>query len=387
MASIRVVILNRYYPPDLSPTGQAAQRLAEALVGAGFHVTVVATDAAYSHGAGVDIANPSVDILRLRSFYDGRNPILRLASSLIDGWRMMRTAVRRADAIVALTDPPLLVFWAGRMARRRSIPWIEWTMDLFPEAFAAAGLAPKANPVSRWLIEDFRRHLPWFRICLGVEQRDFVNATRGAVPAVIWPYGATGATRSAAAPSGRVPIVYAGNLGEAHDPAFVVRLVELADPARFVFWLAPRGARAGELRAALKDKPHVQFFDRLDDEQFASSAAHIVSLRPEWTHICVPSKAVGAVSAGKPIIFGGHPQSDNWVMLGGAGWLVPSRDGSYPDSAIRDALAAIADESSLAARTAAAAVEGARLRAQEHRAIGEIVDRLRQADAAPSLDS
>ncbi|MNY13663.1 hypothetical protein D3C86_1468100 [compost metagenome] len=50
---------------------------------------------------------------------------------------------------------------------------------------------------------------------------------------------------------------------------------------------------------------------------------HLVTLRTSWTHAAVPSKAVTAISTGRPIVFCGSEKSDNWQMFKDAAWFIP----------------------------------------------------------------
>ena len=67
--------------------------------------------------------------------------------------------------LITLTDPPLLNYWVARLCRRRRIPWIYWSMDLYPEAFAAAGLAKPGGVLYRHFKKELLRSTPALRSC------------------------------------------------------------------------------------------------------------------------------------------------------------------------------------------------------------------------------
>lgn len=324
-----------------------------------------------------------VTVTRVRPVGFGARGVTRLIASLIDGRRLAARATAWADTVVSLTDPPLQGFWTGRAARRRGVRWAEWTMDLYPEAFVAAGMAAPRNPIVRRLAASQRRHAPDLDICLGPAQLERVRRERGADrPGIVLPTGLFDSEpldppdwrRNEA----RTVLAYAGNLGEAHSDASVARLVERASPDRFLFLFAPHGSRAGALHRRLAGAPHVMWSDRLVPATLDHADAHIVSLRPGWEHVCVPSKALSAFSRGRPVIFLGPAESDSWRFAGGAGWLVPE---PATDEAIDAALAAAADPSALAAATEAAVTAHARLAAIRADGFQRLLDWLRAGRA------
>jgi hypothetical protein len=60
----------------------------------------------------------------------------------------------------------------------------------------------------------------------------------------------------------------------------------------------------------------------LPQEHLAFIDVHLVSLNSSFTHIAVPSKSVTAISCGRPILFCGNEESDNWHMFQKAGWII-----------------------------------------------------------------
>src|SRR5690606_5273342 len=120
-----------------------------------------------------------IAVTRIRQTDFGSGRSARLAASLLDGLRLAGRAARWADTVISLTDPPLQGYWMGRAARRHRVRWAEWTMDLYPEAFAAAGLAGGGNPLMRALAAAHRRRAPDLHICLGPAQLDHLRRARG----------------------------------------------------------------------------------------------------------------------------------------------------------------------------------------------------------------
>jgi hypothetical protein len=137
----------------------------------------------------------------------------------------------------------------------------------------------------------------------------------------------------------------------------------MADPARFALVLALYGSGAEAVRARLQDAPHVTWAERLGHDELLHADVHLASLRPEWSHVCVPSKAVSSICLGRPVLFVGAPESDVWHLTHRAGWCVTALPGgdADPDELAR-ALAEIAEPELLARRTATARLRGDALR-------------------------
>jgi len=358
----RVAIVNRFFPPDPAVTGESARELADFLKTRfpGIDVRILATKAKYAGGREVAAcSHHHVD--RLGTYYSGTNKAFRLASSIYDGIRLAWTATREADLVISLTDPPLLGLWLCLLVQWRRTHWIEWTMDLYPEAFVAADLLSPSNVLFLAMRRLLSRFRPAQLICLGVRQHAFVQQARGArIPAAILPCGILDVEPGPlpdwrSRHSDKLIIAYAGNLGEAHSLDVVEQLILRADHKRMTFLLALYGARAQELRQRLRNVPGVEWREHLTTRELAHVDVHLVSLTRKWTHICVPSKAVSAVSAGRPLIYAGVPDGDNWNLLSEAGWLIPERhDGGYSVDDIDRVLLQVTDSEARKQKTDAA---------------------------------
>ena len=367
---MRLAIVNAFYPPDRAFTGISASRLVEHLCTAipELEVSVFATDQSY-HGGSVALSSGH-RIERIKAGYRGSNRLLRLAGSLWDGWRLARRACRDADLVIAMTDPPLLGLWVSLLSRRRRLRWVEWTMDLFPEAFGAAGLVRTDGPIYRSLVGLLRHCLPDRYICLGPLQYEYIRAQRGVeVPWFNLPCGPS-AIEDSAPPDwkqpGKITFAYVGNLGEAHSADVIAAIVARADPAVTQFVFAPYGARRRRLLELTEGRGNIIWKDHLSPADLAHADVHLVSLSARWSHICVPSKAATAMGMGRPILFAGHPDTDVWNEFGTAGWLIPERAGGvYEAGDIDRALKAIGDPSELSVKSLQAQSIGRQLQDSE----------------------
>lgn len=306
--------------------------VAEELAKRGIAVTVCCGGGSYDGTEGdqsVAIAGVRVASPRLPGWVERRRLLSWVAFWLWFGIWLPRYG-GRFQKIVLLTDPPFLPFWARMWARRiRGAEVVWWTMDLYPEALFAAGRVARdglAGQLLRFVNE------------LGIRRVDLVVSLSVLQLATVEGYSAfTDLHRSTVIPPwdvrrnqrvqedenrlahemswvGKRIVLYAGNLGEAHDVTDLVAaarlLRERGDQSwRFVF--AVRGSRTGALSRAAEDLPNVEIHDYFPpdrtEELLSAADVHVVSIRPEWASVLVPSKLYGAAATGSPVLFLGAP--------------------------------------------------------------------------------
>lgn len=321
-------IVNRYYPPNPAVTGEDASKMAAHLLNclADVAVTVDYIDTPYL-GGGSNIT-PAGNFAALQPVYKGRNKLLRFLGNFLEGRRLIKTALANADIIIALTDPPLMNYWSGSLCRKKGVPWIYWSLDLYPDAFASAGLVSRNNPFYQYFDASVRKNAPDLFVALGREQARFIQKKFSRdIPYIVLPCGIHNARANETRPDwrrdeGKIYFAYAGNLGEAHSHDFLIDFVRCLDPNKHRCILALYGSGASSVLREAKDNPAVEIVTAINRKDLHFVDVHLVSLKPDWTHICVPSKAVSAVCAGGTILFNGSEGADTWQMLHDAGWLV-----------------------------------------------------------------
>lgn len=323
----RVVALNRYLPPRPGVTGALLRRLLAGLKARlpDIEVHAVGTDMAYGAPDDEEPDLPA-DVTRLTSLQGSLGRVARPLATLHDGWRMAREAAASgAQVVISLTDPPMLGHWLSFMLHPDQF-WIEWSMDLFPEAlWAAAGRSP-----GRW--PPLPGRTPDLRLCLGPGQADFLTGRRGrASPHLILPAGiADPPSTAVTVGDGPLRLVYAGNMGRAHPVEGLIALARALDPSRHRWTVHAHGAGANRFRTAAAGLSAVEWSPApLSREGLMAADVHVAGLSPRWTHVSVPSKAVSALCLGKPLLFLGSAESDAWRWAGeggggGAGWRLPA---------------------------------------------------------------
>ena len=141
-------------------------------------------------------------------------------------------------------------------------------------------------------------------------------------------------------------LLYSGNFGRAHSYEEFLSLSRQLRGTGVVTCFAVRGNRADELRKAVRpDDANVTFAgfapENELEQRLAAADVHLVSLRPEWTGVVVPSKFFGSLAAGRPVVFAGSPESAiaDWIRDFGVGWVLTSDNAAEVASDLR-ALAA-----------------------------------------------
>ena len=325
---MKCTILNRNYPPDSGITGNSANELAGYLVQAGIDVRVITAGGNYQGGGALD-AQVHGTVQTVGHLYNGKNKVLRLFSSFVEGRKMARKAVSvESGPILCMTDPPLLNYWVSRKARQRSTPWIYWAMDLYPEAFRAIGVVKAQNPIYRFLKRRLLQARPVGLIALGPKQAEFIqNEYTEVIQTVILPCGITQSREAQSRPawaegSEKIRFGYAGNVGEAHDERFIMADIDAISPDTHHFVLCAYGAKAKAVLDYARGREGVTIVETVAREHLQLIDVHVVTLVPQWDHVCVPSKAVSAVCEGSSVLMCCTASNDNWALLKDAAWRI-----------------------------------------------------------------
>ena len=335
---VKIAIVNRNYPPRTGITGESACQLARYLeTNTNAKVTVVSSRSDYA-GGGADI-EPVGDVRLIRSWYDGKNKLLRLFSSFLESYLLIRTArSTKPDRIIVMTDPPFLQFWAPLLLEGKC-PWTLWSMDVYPDAFVSGNLVKPNNLAYRALHHLTYKNSPDSLITLGPLQGEYLRvAYRKPIEHVaVVPCGVYAKQDQPTAEpawkkdsAGKILLGYCGNLGEAHSVEFLKQVINHFDPARYHMVLSVYGVKAQEILDHARTKQTgISITPRVEREHMHFIDIHLVSLMERWSHVCVPSKAVSAICSESPILLYGTPDCDNWKMLGFGGWLI--RQSSNPN--------------------------------------------------------
>ena len=325
---LHLTVLNRYYPPSHSITGESAFELVQFINenSENIKTSSISIETNYKKNK-IDRGTINPNSHFIKSIPDFNNKVLRFLINFFEGYRLVKKAVQiESDVIIVMTDPPLLNFWASKLLKRKK--WFLWSMDIYPEAFVSAKLVSSKNPFIKYFKSVLKDNPPNYLIALGQKQKEYLLKTFGQKPETfILPCGIHNELRSNQKPvwanQDLITFAYAGNIGEAHSSRFLKNFIESLDKSKHQVILALYGAKAAKTKLQITASPNIIFVNRVEKNEFDFVDIHLVSLLPKWTNICVPSKAVSAVCSSGTFLFYGSKDSDTYNMFQSSSWTIP----------------------------------------------------------------
>jgi colanic acid biosynthesis glycosyl transferase WcaI len=380
MSTLRILLINQYFPPDTAATAKMTALVAGAL--------------AKRHKITVLAGRPSYDPTERHPAYLLRRQqmngaiVARVGSTASSRFRMRdrlanyfsylllavpHALISKADVVLAMTDPPVVGIAGALVAAARQRPFVYNIRDLYPDMAVAAGLlrpgplAAAWERLHRWALRRADRV-----VVLGEDMRERIVAK--GIPAERVVVVRDGATIPAAVPRRDHPVVqevrsgfrfvvlHAGNMGFYGAWETLVRAAALlnGDGAGFVFIGA--GAAAARVQAlATSANGHIRFlpFRPASEVPYVLAAAnlHVVTVRRGLEGVVVPSKLYGILAAGCPVLAVAPEGSDvaRIVRRYGCGFVA---DPDRPDAvaqAVREAMTSPDSLAAMGARARAAA--------------------------------
>lgn len=331
----RVVIINKYGALHPSATGRPVRNLADFLWSKGVDVIVLSIHASYKGQVSWRQEKLPYRVIELSDFYNGTNKLLRLLGNLVDGFRLITYSMLlpRHQLKVVLTDPSLINVWAVLFRPFYRSLLVFWTMDLYPEAFASAGLVSRNGFIYRVISSFVYRHVPDFLIALGEQQYRYLcrQYKRPFIPHIVLPCGMC--TREEAdVPvwrknnQNKIIFCYAGNIGEAHNGDFLLELIKYLNPEKHLILLRLYGAKAQRVLNQSEALDSVVILDYITPAEMQYVDICVASLLPAWNHVCVPSKVVSSVCRGIPVLYNANEESEGAYMFQDAIWLLPDSE-------------------------------------------------------------
>lgn len=328
--AMRILIVNRHYGNDHVPTGRMLRDLTDTLLGEGHEVVVLAARSSYVETAETEAAAAGAQVHYVPTFGE-KYRVVSWGLFLLQAW--LRVPFMRWDRCVVLTDPPFLASVAVLLRpfgnRYRRIFW--WTMDLYPEILVSSGRLGAKHPLNRflrWVNNATIRRMGGF-VFLGecqLERFQTYPAWRDRDYIIVPPWDHRPIARVAREENRFIEkfgladkkiALYAGNLGEGHTFAPLVRAAEaLRDAGRddwaLVFTI--RGSKKAALTEAARDLPNILITDYQPvdwtSDLLWSAHAHLITITSESKGLVVPSKLYGVLQTDAPVLFVGPHDAD-----------------------------------------------------------------------------
>jgi hypothetical protein len=145
----------------------------------------------------------------------------------------------------------------------------------------------------------------------------------------------------------RMAALYSGNFGRAHSFREFLALARLMRSSGVQFRWSVRGNAVDDLRSEIRPSDtNVGILPFVPETELASHLAaadiHMVSLKPNWSGIVVPSKFFGSLATGRPVLFAGPEDScvARWIREYQVGWIVSDSSLVEVDARLRHLAAA-----------------------------------------------
>ena len=330
----KITIVLRHYPPSKNINGILADQMAQYLIrDSNVEIKVFCMD--ISEKGNLSTVNPTGNVTRIKQKFSNNNKFGKLFNMLYDGYILIKRSKKYpSDLIICTSSPPLLPMWASMLLKKKK--WAFWSLDLFPEGFVSADTIKASNWIYRFLLRKTYKNAPDLLISLGNEQARYIlEQYNKPVPVIVLPAGVSLEDNQTVSDenkpdwynSEKITLGYFGNAGQAHNPDFIREMIRVSGIHGFQFILSVYGIQAEEIKAFARDFEHVVIVENgIAQEHLKYIDVHLVTLRTSWTHAAVPSKAVTAISTGRPILFCGSEQSDNWQMFKEAAWFIPENE-------------------------------------------------------------
>lgn len=339
---MKILLLNQFFWPDSAATSQLLTDLARGLEERGHDVSVICAE---SGGYALrDIEDPpAVAIHRVKALPFVRGSLGRVLSyasffltAAVKGLRLSKQ-----DLVITLTTPPLISIVGSILKLLRGSRHFIWEMDVYPDVAVDLQYIKRGGLIDKvsGQIADFSRHKCDGILALGSCMQSRLVA-RGVPAAKIhiaenWADGSLIPQQPLRLSSGRLSLLYSGNLGLAHDVETLMHTMQkLKSDGRFSFVFAGGGQRREELERWCID----QGIDQAEFRSYSSRGAlaeslgsadiGIITQRTNCVGSVVPSKLYGLLAAGRPVLFIGPAGSTvaEVIRRSDCGWHVECGD-------------------------------------------------------------
>jgi len=328
-----ILFINRVYPPDDGATGRVLEHIARGFVLQGWDVSVLVT-ANRNRKSGISFR----DGVRVVSTGGGFSKRTILARAL--GYALMipmlcakALVLPKADVVVTMTDPPMLLAIAPLIRLIKGSALIHWAQDLYPEVAEELGVLKPGGAVSRLLgvisTAAMRSHQTTIAVgrCMAalIEKKGIPASSIRIIPnagveqeITPVPRGA-GTFRKHHGLGEAFVVEYSGNMGRAHEFETTLMaaaaLQELGE-SDILFLFVGGGPCEGPIRLRVKELRlgNFRFLESQPEgalsESLGAADLHLVTMKKGIAGLVVPSKFYGVMASERPCLFVGPEESE-----------------------------------------------------------------------------
>jgi hypothetical protein len=337
-----LLFINRVYPPDSGATGRVLEHVARGFRDAGWEVTVLVT--AGERSSPGSVSQDGVKVVSVASPFSKKSLLARALGYVLMipslGWKAL--LMPRADVVVTMTDPPMLLVIGPFLKIFKGSRLIHWAQDLYPEVAEEAGVFRRGGAVAtvvRWIstmamrFHDgtvavgrcmaerlVARGIPTERIRVipntGVEREIIPRTDRGR------------SFRDRHALGDAFVVMYSGNMGRAHEFGTVLeaaRDLQAGGVKDVLFLFVGSGPGEALLRGEVDRMglSNVRFLPPQPtaslSESLGAADLHLVTMREGMSGLVVPSKFYGVLAAERPCLYIGPADSEVALVIGSEG--------------------------------------------------------------------
>jgi glycosyltransferase involved in cell wall biosynthesis len=255
---------------------------------------------------------------------------------------------------ISQTNPPLGVVLTAIAAKIWRRPLIIIAMDVYPEVLIAHGLVSEGSPLGRvlrsvfdWSYRSAARVVslgPMMTRRLSAKTPTIVEISNWATGPLALAPRESNRLRASLALGDGLTILYSGNLGIGHE--FDTLLEGLAAALRsddtLILIIIGVGKRLDEVRETVNRlgiEHAVRFLDFLPADRLPESMGladvAVVTLRQGFEGLIVPSKLLGYMARGLPVLYIGPPSDvEHYVQASGGGVSIRNGDVAAVEAAI-----------------------------------------------------
>jgi len=321
-----------WLPPNFGAVGQYGMIFAQEIAQSGRDVRLIGLTTEISSTVREECAsNCFFEVRRLNAKqYDKIGTIARLAWSIKTNCKLCLEVIRdprsRNAEVLFTGSPPFMLFFVFFIKWLRHVRLIYRITDFYPEVLIAAfGKHSTALMVLQRVTWFLRRRIDAFEV-LGEDQRqlllaggirpDLITLKRDIAPVSFGTIAHP--SRPPADLEGRMLLLYSGNYGIVHEVDTVVEgLIQhhRNGCARFGLWLNGSGSNIRAVVSKLENagvpfaRTHPVPLEQLSSV-LAAADVHLITLRPRFAGVVLPSKVYGCIESGRPILFVGPKNSD-----------------------------------------------------------------------------